>query len=180
MLSDLPNTTLLALACVLLAIAWWWWDRTQSTRNVTKLSSSEEDIALGPGLSSDASLIGAPQRPRVHPHMTQTVHSTDGPVSNNTMDAVATIRGTGLFRGAEIKPRPRAPMQRLNAQDILSATSRPRGAPTPGVYKKNSNRQIRPDPSVKEGIDTLPSVSTLKDIRNRETFSPLLAGTIDI
>lgn len=138
----------------------------------------DDDIALAKGPAGNPNLIGAAQRPQIHPHNTQTIHTTNK-ISNNTMDAVASIKGTGLFDGSEIKPRARTVMQRVKPQDILAATTRPRGTPTPGVFKKNSNRQIRPEPVVKEGVGHLQTVSNLKDIHKRETFSPLFSQSID-
>lgn len=178
MLSVLSNpSVMLAIAAILLYLIWKW-AYPKKKQYLVGLDDDRE-MALGSGPPQPVhGLIGAAQRPTIHPNNTQTIHRTTGKVSNSTMDAVTTIKGTGLFNGVQIKPRQRHALQRINPQDILAATTRPRGTPTPGVYKKNSNRQIRPEPAIKEGVGILPTVSTLKDIKHREVFSPLFSQTI--
>ena len=128
------------------------------------------NFAMSTGtVQSNPYLVGAPQRPTVHPSVTTTVHSLTDNVNNSTMDAVHSIRGTGVFSGSELKPRARVAVKQLRASDVLAATSRPRSVPVPGVFKKNANRQIRPEPVVSSGVGTLPSISSLKSIRRRET-----------
>lgn len=167
----MPNTVI--VVCVLVMLFAWYWYRQE---DVPQFFGGEEAVDGGGGdmearryALGGAGLVGAAKRPDIHPRNTQTIHQSDASeVMNSTMDAVNKVRGTGLFKGIEMKPRSRLSVNNMSPESILAATSRPRGVPTPGVYKKNSNRQIRPDPTVKEGVDTLPAVSTLKNISSRE------------
>lgn len=174
--------TNIALMVLIACIIIWFIRTRERAEQLTDGTYADTDIALGTANQSSTDipeLIGAPRRPTINAHMTETIHATRADVSNTTMDSVQAIKGTGMFQGSELKPRGRPSMQRLNPQDILAATARPRGMQTPGVYKKNSNRQIRPDPALKEGVDTLPAISNLKDMAMRETYSPSLANIID-
>lgn len=144
-------------------------------KNHTK--STEDTSFADPYTQALSSLVGAPQRPAIHPTMTVSVND-GGVVANNTMTSVSQIRGTGMFQGTQISHRERPSLQMLKPEDILAAAARPRTIPVPGLLKKNSNRQIRPEPVAAEGVDVLPAISSLKDIDFRDTYSAALSHAI--
>lgn len=171
-----PTPIVIFFIVLIIFLVYKQWRSSEASHPREFLDVQHNEFATSPELNPD--LVGAGQHPQIHPRTTQTIHTNHSDVSNRTLDAVANIKGTGLFNGVEFKPRTRVAVQRVNPQDILAATTRPRGTPTPSVYKKNSNRQIRPEPVTKEGVAVLPTVSNLKDISKRETFSPLFSQSM--
>lgn len=156
MLSVLSKpSVMMAIVAILLYVYWKWAYPTNST--FLPGLDDDRELALGSGLPQPVhGLIGAAQRPTIHPSNTQTIHRT-GKVSNSTMDAVTNIKGTGLFNGTQIKPRERHAMQRINPQDILAATTRPRGTPTPSVYqKKIQTGKFDPNQPSKRALEISP------------------------
>lgn len=159
------------LILILAALAYHYYYRRDTSFSVDG-AYEDNEIALSSGddyMGEASALVGAPVRPTVFPSQTQSIHVVSGNVSNSTMDAVGAIKGTGVFNGREIRPRPRHGIAAMTVESVLSASTRPRSVIP--REKTISNLQLRPDPVVKEGFDSLPAISSMRNLPTRQAPS---------